>query len=284
MTNPERLGEFLRLKRNTIAPESVGLGKPLRSRTPGLRREDVAELAQISTVWYAKLERGKAERVSRQVLLGIAHAMRCDDSETRYLLQLAGYQDGAGRIETCNKLSVASKNLLEALNPVPALFCNDFYDILQVNQAFEYMVGFDVNALPVHQRNTFWLLEHHPQWQHWLDASSPEELRNCMLNASARVRAALASRVSEQEWQLRLEQLMASGPIFREVWANHRVKAKEQIVRDYRHCRAGQMRLVKQSWSNASGNISGDLQVFLPENDTDKARLQAVMALVPAVV
>lgn len=109
MTHPERLGEFLRQKRNSIAPESIGLGKPVRSRTPGLRREDVADLAQISTVWYAKLERGKAERVSRQVLVAIARAMQCDDSEIRYLLQLAGHHEWQPKTETCTRLSQMSQ-------------------------------------------------------------------------------------------------------------------------------------------------------------------------------
>ncbi len=272
MTHPERLGEFLRQKRNSIAPESIGLGKPVRSRTPGLRREDVADLAQISTVWYAKLERGKAERVSRQVLVSIARAMQCDDSEIRYLLQLAGHHEWQPKTETCTRLSQMSQCFLSAINPLPALFCNDFYDILQVNDAFCAMVGFDVNALPDHQRNMFWLMEHHHGWQQWLMADDAASLKACMHNAAARVRAAMVNRVSELEWQARLAQLTETCPLFREVWANHRVKAKEQIERDYLHHTLGTLRLVKQFWSNSS-TISGDLQVFIPMNAESKARL-----------
>lgn len=273
MTHPERLGEFLRQKRNSIAPESIGLGKPVRSRTPGLRREDVAELAQISTVWYAKLERGKAERVSRQVLVAIARAMQCDDSEIRYLLQLAGHHEWQSKTETCTRLSRLSQSFLSAINPLPALFCNDFYDILQVNDAFRAMVGFDVNTLPDHQRNTFWLMEHHRGWQQWLMVDNAESLKTCMHNAAARVRAAMVNRISELEWQTRLAQLTDTCPLFREVWANHRVKAKEQTERDYQHSTLGTLRLVKQSWSNSSSTISGDLQVFIPMNDVSETRL-----------
>jgi transcriptional regulator with XRE-family HTH domain len=277
MNHPERLGEFLRQKRNSIAPENLGLGKPARSRTPGLRREDVAELAQISTVWYAKLERGKAERVSRQVLIAIAQAMQCDDSEIRYLLQLAGYQEWQSKTETCTRLSRQSLSFLSAINPLPALFCNDFYDILQVNQAFSAMVGFDVNALAQEQRNSFWLMEHHAGWQRWLMAENADALRNCIYNAAARVRAAVINRISEQEWQIRLAQLSDTCPIFREVWANYRVKAQEAIEREYQHASLGGVRLIKQYWSNSSSNLSGDLQIFLPLSDETENKLQSVI-------
>lgn len=266
MTNRERLGEFLRLKRNSIAPESLGLPKPQRSRTPGLRREDVAELALISTVWYAKLERGKADRVSRQVLIAIARAMNCDDSETRYLLQLAGHRDLPDKSHSCEKLSGVTQRLLAALDPFPAMLCNDFKDILQVNGAFARMVGFDVNRLDQSQRNSIVLMENNQQWQQWLGVSGPADLTVCMQNAAAQVRAAMVSRACDLEWQNRLDQLMADCPLFREIWSNHRVRAREQIERDYQHAELGIIRLSKQFWSNSGGDISGQLMVFLPEH------------------
>ena len=158
MTQSERLGDFLRLKRNSITPETLGMIKPYRSRTPGLRREDVAELANISTVWYSKLERGKAERVSHTVISNIAKALQCDPSETRYLLQLSGHIDLAERELLTQSLSPELETMLAAVNPLPALLTNDFRDILRANEAFCQMVGFDVNALDIKQRNTVCLM------------------------------------------------------------------------------------------------------------------------------
>lgn len=279
VTNRERLGEFLRLKRNSITPEAVGLPKPQRSRTPGLRREDVAELAQISTVWYAKLERGKAERVSRQVLIAIARAMNCDDSEMRYLLQLAGHRDLPGKRYTCAKVSNASMRMLSALNPLPAMLSNDFKDILMVNRAFVLMVGFDVNALDQNQRNSIILMENHTQWQQWLKVDSADDLTSCMQSSAAQVRAAMVSRTCDQEWQTRLEQLMAECPLFSEIWSNHRVKAREQTERDYQHALLGNIRLSKQFWSSSNADISGQLLVYFPQSDADEQRLQSVLTL-----
>lgn len=279
MTNRERLGEFLRLKRNSLAPETLGLPKPQRSRTPGLRREDVAELSQISTVWYAKLERGKAERVSRQVLIAIARAMNCDDSEIRYLLQLAGHRDLPSKSHSCDRVSLVTQRLLSALNPFPAMLCNDFKDILQVNQSFASMVGFDVNAIEQNQRNSIVLMENHSQWQQWLGATSPADLTICMQNAAAQVRAAMVSRTCDLEWQNRLAQLMETCPLFREIWSNHRVKAREQMERDYQHSILGNIRLSKQFWSNSGGDIAGQLMVFLPQQDADEQRLRSIVSI-----
>lgn len=279
VTNRERLGEFLRLKRNSIAPETVGLPKPQRSRTPGLRREDVAELAQISTVWYAKLERGKAERVSRQVLIAIARAMNCDDSEIRYLLQLSGHRDLPGKHSTCAKVSNNSMRMLFALNPLPAMLSNDFKDILMVNHAFALMVGFDVNALEQSQRNSIILMENHTQWLQWLKVDSADDLTLCMQSSAAQVRAAMVSRTCDQEWQNRLAQLMAECPLFSEIWSNHRMKMREQTERDYQHALLGNIRLSKQFWSSSNADISGQLLVYFPQSDADEQRLQSVMTL-----
>ena len=264
MTQSERLGEFLRLKRNSIAPETLGMIKPYRSRTPGLRREDVAELANISTVWYSKLERGKAERVSHTVMSNIAKALQCDPSETRYLLQLSGHIDLAEREILTQCLSPELEIMLAAVNPLPALLTNDFRDILRANDAFCQMVGFDVNALDRKQRNTVCLMANNVKWRQWLGATNDDELMQCMQNSAALVRAAMVSRVSDREWQARLAELISSSELFAKVWKSHTVRAKHEMVRVYHHATLGQMELRQQYWSNCSGGAVGQLLVYIP--------------------
>ena len=84
------LGQFLRSRRERIAPEEVGLPSGTRRRTPGLRREEVAVLAHISTEYYLRLEQGRAPRPSSDVLAGIAGALRLTDAESDHLHVLAG--------------------------------------------------------------------------------------------------------------------------------------------------------------------------------------------------
>src|SRR2546429_9879590 len=86
----QELGAFLRSRRERLRPEGAGLPSGPRRRTPGLRREEVAVLAHISTEYYVRLEQGRAPRPSGEVLAGIAGALRLTDAESGHLHVLAG--------------------------------------------------------------------------------------------------------------------------------------------------------------------------------------------------
>ena len=86
----QELGAFLRSRRERLRPEDVGLPSGPRRRTPGLRREEIAVLAYISTEYYVRLEQGRALRPSGEVLAGIAGALRPTDAESDHLHLLAG--------------------------------------------------------------------------------------------------------------------------------------------------------------------------------------------------
>src|SRR6202000_1282734 len=86
----QELGAFLRSRRERLRPEDAGLPSGPRRRTPGLRREEVAVLAHISTEYYVRLEQGRAPRPSGEVLAGIAGALRLTDAEAGHLHVLAG--------------------------------------------------------------------------------------------------------------------------------------------------------------------------------------------------
>ncbi len=278
ITRQARLGEFLRLKRNSVTPEAIGLAKPNRSRTPGLRREDVAERANISTVWYAKLERGKAQRVSRQVLLSVSHALCCDESETRYLLQLAGHVEQRMQPVLSYCVPDAGKRLLKSVNPLPAVFINDYKDIVLANQAFNLMLGFDVNSKPVEKRNAVIFASECPDWQRWLRIENQSDFDACMQRTAAGVRASMANRVCESEWQNRLEQLLDASQPFRSAWDQNSVKESDEMERVYHHALLGDLNLRKQYWDNRHGDTFGQMMVFVPTNDEDEQRLHNISA------
>ena len=85
-----KLGAFLRSRRERLRPEDIGLPSGARRRTPGLRREEIAVRAHISTEYYVRLEQGRAPRPSAGVLVGIAGALRLTDTESDHLHLLAG--------------------------------------------------------------------------------------------------------------------------------------------------------------------------------------------------
>ena len=95
-TRREALGRFLRTRRERLKPERVGISSRRGRRTPGLRREEVAFLADIGAKWYARLESGDDINPSAETLSGIATALQLSPAEFQYVLDLAGYAQPAG--------------------------------------------------------------------------------------------------------------------------------------------------------------------------------------------
>src|SRR5436190_20684268 len=122
MVRRRELADFLRSRRERISPELVGLPAGGRRRTPGLRREEVAQLAGVGVTWYTWLEQGRPIRPSESVLGAIATALRLDPSERAHLLTLAG-------IAPPDHLAVrqpppadpGTERVLAALEPYPAI-------------------------------------------------------------------------------------------------------------------------------------------------------------------
>lgn len=270
MKHPELLGEFLRKKRNTIAPETLGLLKPKRSRTPGLRREDIAERANISTVWYAKLERGKAEKVSRQVMLSICEALCCDQSEQQYLMNLAGLAHEHEEIGLCYNLPETSRRFIQHLNPLPATFINDYRDIIFANDAFNRMLGFDINEVPQESRNSILLASESALWRRWLNVETDADMTDCMQRTAASMRATMINKMNSA-WEHSLSHILDLSTIFKKAWEQQNVKEIEEIERGYYHSEFGQITLRKQHWHNKAGEAFGYLMVFVPIDEaTDR--------------
>src|SRR5215475_212514 len=131
MTSPQEqsrvqeLGDFLRTRRGRISPEQVGLPRGERRRTPGLRREEVAQLAGVSVDWYTWLEQGRDIRVSEQVLTSLARALQLDSTETDYLFLLAEEHVQTPQIEL---ISPALRHLLNLQGAVPAFILGYCWD------------------------------------------------------------------------------------------------------------------------------------------------------------
>jgi len=90
------LAAFLRSRRERISPEQAGLPPGTRRRTPGLRREEVAQLAGVGVTWYTWLEQGRQINASTQVLGAVARTLRLDPAEREHLFRLADVPDAAG--------------------------------------------------------------------------------------------------------------------------------------------------------------------------------------------
>lgn len=141
MDNRDEVREFLTSRRARITPERVGLPAGTRRRVTGLRRSEVAALADVSVEYYAKLERGSLAGASAAVLEAVAGALRLDDAERAHLLHLAQAQEGsdalarprprAGRQRTLHK---SLQWTLDAITAGPAYVANGRLDLLATNQ------------------------------------------------------------------------------------------------------------------------------------------------------
>lgn len=148
------LGAFLSGQRAKLDPHDFGLPAGLR-RTPGLRREEVAVLAGVSVSWYTWLEQGRDIQASSDTLARISSVLRLDAVEAAYLAALSSR--GAPPVETGGTLSHGLRDLVNAIQPIPAYVRNTRFDILAWNNAAADMFV-DYGSLLPHERNTLRLL------------------------------------------------------------------------------------------------------------------------------
>ncbi|MGA0601213.1 helix-turn-helix transcriptional regulator [Caulobacter sp. KR2-114] len=137
------LGDFLRARRGRLTPESVGLSRQRRRRTPGLRREEVAELAGIGVDWYIRLEQGRPVTPSVSTVDALARALRLSEAEHQHLRALAG--GGGRRAFQPETAPPALLRLLHSL-PQPAYVTGRRRDLVAWNAAAADLLGFDTLA------------------------------------------------------------------------------------------------------------------------------------------
>ncbi|MFJ9041836.1 helix-turn-helix transcriptional regulator [Streptomyces sp. NPDC102406] len=160
MDNREEIREFLTSRRAKITPDQAGLPSGSRRRVPGLRRSEVAALADMSVEYYAKLERGHLAGVSPSVLEALARALRLDDAERAHLLNLAQAADGSDvltrpRRRAATRQWTPHRSLqwtLDAITAGPAFVRNGRMDVLAANQLCRAFYA-DVYATPGNQGN-----------------------------------------------------------------------------------------------------------------------------------
>ncbi|MFI7060078.1 helix-turn-helix transcriptional regulator [Kribbella sp. NPDC050124] len=230
------LGEFLKARRARVAPEDVGLPAGGRRRTPGLRREELAQLAGVGVTWYTWLEQGRPINVSGQVLDAVAATLRLSSIEREHLYRLAEATPvRPPRASVCANEAVFGE-ILSALDPLPAVITNTRFDIIQPNQAFRDLFH-DWHTLPCIHRNLLWCLVTEPRAREQL-LNYDEEVPYLV----ARLRSSYGEHVGDPEWETDLERLRKLSPEFEALWLRHEVAACSPRPRHLRHPIAGELR------------------------------------------
>jgi transcriptional regulator with XRE-family HTH domain len=230
------LGAFLRSRRERVSPEQVGMPPSRRRRTPGLRREEVAQLAGVGVTWYTWLEQGRDINPSAEVLDAIARTLQFDAHEHAHLFTLAGVAMTT-IVDECRGLCPTVQPLLDQLEPFPACVVNARLDLLGFNRVYASFFD-DLETMPIEDRNVLWLSFTHPRWRDvivdWDDVVG---------RMVAEYRAAMAEHLDEPAWKTLVARLHRASPDFTAVWERHDVQGVESRTKRARHPVVGLLRL-----------------------------------------
>jgi transcriptional regulator with XRE-family HTH domain len=271
----QELSDFLRNRRGRIAPADVGLPATNRRRTPGLRREEVAQLAGMSATWYTWLEQKRAIGVSSGVLDSLARVLRLDPAERMQLFQLALRQPVLDSLSKRETVSPLIRRLLDQTDPIPAFVLGRRWDVLAWNRA-ALAFFLDFEQVPANERNMLWLV--------FTNAT----LRSLLVNwrsrgqdTLARFRADYGRHAGEEHFVQLVDRLKSVSPEFAQWWPRHDILPMTEGRNDYDHPLAGRM-IVEHSTFSVSDNPELRLIVFLAAAVSNSiAKMKKIVAAFP---
>ena len=225
------LGAFLRSRRARIQPEEVGLASHGRRRVPGLRREEVAQLAGVSVDYYIRLEQGRGPSVSAAVLDAIARVLRLDETEHAYLHAVARPANRPGRT-AAPRVRPGIQLLLDSMDRSPAAVVGHRLDILAWNALYDALFGYSRVAPRARSvaRHVF------------LDPASRDLYPDWAAMAAecvAYLRSVSGHRREDRQLAELVGELSVKSEDFRHLWADHQVKECMFGVKRLRHPVAG---------------------------------------------
>jgi transcriptional regulator with XRE-family HTH domain len=234
-TRRKELAEFLQAMRQHGAPEAFGFPSGARRRTQGLRREEVAQLANISATWYTWIEQGREVNVSAEALDRLALALKLSKSERTYLFDMADRRDPQAHMNEADTAPDTLINMLESIQ-IPAYILGRTWDLLAWNKPAEVLFN-------------GWLDE----WSK--DAPQPNLLRFVFMHANAKqfvvnwelrarrlvaeFRADCRSRLEETALQKLVNELTLANPAFDRFWKQHDVLERQGGQREFNHPQHG---------------------------------------------
>ena len=220
MDRPE-LADFLRRSRQRLRPQEVGLPAGPRRRTPGLRREEVSQLAGMSADYYMRLEQARSPQPSTQILASLANALRLTEDERDHLYLLAGHRPPAGRVAG-DHVRPGLLYLLDQLKETPAHITNDIGDLLAHNTMAEALLGC-VCSVRAPDRNFVWRWFTDPTIR---KIYSPDERHHHSRAYVADLRAAIVRRGGDAASTMLVTGLQAASPEFAALWELHEVAVR----------------------------------------------------------
>jgi transcriptional regulator with XRE-family HTH domain len=254
------LADFLRRRRERLQPAEVGLPSGARRRTPGLRRDEVAALATMSTDYYTRLEQARGPHPSVPILQSLARALRLSADERDHLFNLAG-QSPPARTQA-NHLSPGLLYLLDRLSDTPALVVSDIGEVLTQNAMSRALSGTKVGG----NSTLDWFLDPHAR-----DRCPREDWPIHSRTHVADLRATHGRRRGDADVEAVVARLLEGSAEFAELWNEHEVAVRRADQKRIVHPEVG---LVELLCEVLTSEVGGQMLVILHPRPGSEAREQ----------
>ena len=265
------LGVYLRDRRARLDPADLGLS-PARRRTPGLRREEVAQRANVSATWYTWLEQGRGGAPSSDVLDRLARALRLTAADREYLYLLAQRRPPEVRYEDAERVSPQLQRVLDGLEFCPAFVKNSIWDIVAWNRAASSVLA-DYDAIPAERRNGLRLL------------FTESAMRGAFPDWEANARFVVAvfrADTARAGASRRAEQLVADlcrvSPEFETMWHDNDVRLHDDGRTKYVDHPVGGPLALDYSMFAVDGQPGLTLMIFTPATPSAANRVRALVS------
>jgi transcriptional regulator with XRE-family HTH domain len=267
------LGGFLKHRRAKLDPAAFGFA-PQRRRTPGLRREEVAQRASISPTWYTWLEQGRGGAPSADVLDRIARALMLTDVEREHLFLLGLGRPPEVRYRKDEVVTPRLQRVLDALEPSPALIRTAIWDVVAWNRAATVMLT-DYASLPPQQRNILRLIFLDPRVR---AAQYDWESVARFVVSAFRVDAARAGAAAEVEPLV--DELCRLSPEFKALWRDNDLRSHGEGVKHMRHPILGPIAFEYSAFA-VDGRPDLSMVIYNPATPADAEKIRSGVARAP---
>jgi transcriptional regulator with XRE-family HTH domain len=265
-----QLGTYLKDRRAKLDPAAFGFSLT-RRRTPGLRREEVAQRANVSATWYTWLEQGRGGAPSAEVLDRIARALMLTEVEREHLFLLALGRPPEVRYRAAEGVTPRLQRVLDALEVSPAFVKTSTWDVVAWNRAAAAVLT-DYGTIPIEERNILRQMFCNPHVRaRQLDWESVARFVVATFRADA-TRAGATSNV-----QALVDDLRRLSPEFESMWRDHDVRTHGEGLKHLKHPVAGLIALEYSAFA-VDGHPSLGMVIYNPATPADAERIRALIS------
>jgi transcriptional regulator with XRE-family HTH domain len=272
MAGDNRIGQFLRARRERVRPEDVGLPDFGRRRVPGLRREELATLAGVSADYYVRLEQGRERHPSEQVIDALARALQLDDDATAHLHELARPTPRRRRAaKRTERVRPELLRLMETWGHTPAMVTGRHLDVLAANSLASALHGGFARGHNL-VRSLFLDPAAHDRYPDW-DQVAKETV--------AALRASVGPDLDDPHLTDLVGELSLKSERFRSLWARHDVREKTHGTKRFVNPQVGELTLRYETFA-VSGSSGQVLAVYHAEPGSPTEQALALLSSLAA--